>query len=370
MVIAHLLAFFNPGLRGLRSIEDVFDSPRLRRSYRSPRIPHSTLADAQRLFDPKLLLPLIRDLRDRIHIRGRRGRCRLDGITEKLLAVDGSFFVVAPRIAWALFNKASRKEGKHRDIRKGQVRLHLQFDVFDGLPEHASLTEGQGSEVKALMENLRSGALYVLDRGFQTYALPADILAAKSDFVVRLRKSATYEECKILPLTAQDRADGVIQDTAITLGGHPSAGKPLPRLRRVEIRTTSRDGQPGAMVLLSNRFDLSASMIAMIYRHRWQVELFFRWLKCVAHFEHFFSESADGMTIQVYVAIIGTLLIALETGARPNQYDYAMMSFVISGAMPLDEALEVMARRRAERARAAEWQRRYNAKKAARKNAT
>jgi hypothetical protein len=119
------------------------------------------------------------------------------------------------------------------------------------------------------------------------------------------------------------------------------------------------------MRLLTNRLDLDAWMIALIYQHRWQVELFFRWLKCTAHFNHFFSEDEGGMTLQVYVTMIGLLLIAIETGAKPSKYDLALLSAAFSGLMPMDGALEIAARRRAERKRAAEWQKAYNARKKA-----
>ena len=101
-------------------------------------------------------------------------------------------------------------------------------------------------------------------------------------------------------------------------------------------------------------------MIALIYQHRWQVELFFRWLKSSAHFHHFFSESESGMTFQAYVMMIGLLLIALDTQARPSKYDYAIMSMVHSGLMDLDSALQIAARRRRERRRAAERQKKKN----------
>ena len=97
----------------------------------------------------------------------------------------------------------------------------------------------------------------------------------------------------------------------------------------------------------------------MIYKHRWQVELFFRWLKCMAHLEHFFSESPQGMTLQLYVTLIATLLIALETGARPSVYDFSLMSLVMSGLASLEEALVVAAKRRAERERAARRRREH-----------
>ncbi len=108
-------------------------------------------------------------------------------------------------------------------------------------------------------------------------------------------------------------------------------------------------------------------MIGVLYRHRWQIELFFRWLKCTANFKHFFAESPNGITLQAYAAIIGTLLIALETQSRPSVYDYAMMSQVMAGWVTLDEARPVLERRRKERARAAAWQKTYNARKRAKK---
>ena len=96
------------------------------------------------------------------------------------------------------------------------------------------------------------------------------------------------------------------------------------------------------------------------------MELFFRWLKCLVNFRHFFAESENGVVRrggQVLVVLIGTLLLALATGARPNSYDWAMMTHVASGLLPADaEFYRILARRRAERQRAAAWQRAYRAR--------
>jgi len=135
------------------------------------------------------------------------------------------------------------------------------------------------------------------------------------------------------------------------------------------VTYTDREGTSSSLTLLTNRLDLPAWMIALIYQHRWQVELFFRWLKCVANFSHFFSESQTGMTLQIYATLIGLLLIAVETKAKPSKYDYALLSVAVMSSEPMDEALAIAAKRRAERARAAEWQRQYNAKRAAAKAA-
>ena len=125
MVVAHLLAFFNPMIKGLRGIEDIFEHRRVRQRHGMPRLPKSTVSDAQRVFDPSLLLPLIDSLVERAQIQPHDKR--LDTLTQKLLAVDGSFFAVAPRIAWALYNQSEAV-----GIRKGQVRIHVDFDVLKG----------------------------------------------------------------------------------------------------------------------------------------------------------------------------------------------------------------------------------------------
>jgi hypothetical protein len=314
-------------------------------------LPKSTLSDAQSLFDPQLLLPLIQSLRRRAGIRDHDAR--LDVITRELLAVDASFFTVAPRIAWAIYNGSG----------KGNVRLHVQFNVLDALPDHVTLTHGQGSETQQLRESLRHNCFYVGDRGFQDYTLFEDILGAHSDFLVRLRKSARVKVLQEHPLTPADQAVGIRRDTLIHLGWRDDQTPRLPHLRLVEVTFTTREGKQETLLLLTNRLDLPAWLIALIYQHRWQVELFFRWLKCMAHFEHFFSETLNGMTLQVYVTLIGLLLIAIETGAKPSKYDYALMSLAVNGLFSIDSALEIAARRRAERKRAAEWQKAYNARK-------
>ena len=98
LVVAHLLAFFNPALHSLRRIEDVFGLPGVQRRLGMPAAPKSTVADAQRLFDPELLKPILEDLKGRLKIQPHDAR--LDDLTRQLTAVDGTFFAVAGRIAW------------------------------------------------------------------------------------------------------------------------------------------------------------------------------------------------------------------------------------------------------------------------------
>jgi len=363
LVVAHLLCFFNPQVKGLRSVEDIFNLPGIQARYGAPRLPKSTVADAQAVFDPHLLRPILDSLIEKAGTQPHDAR--LDAVTQKLLAVDGSFFTVAPRIAWALYNKSAGKGGSS----KGHVRAHVQFDIRLGLPVETTLTDGHAAEWKQLRQTLRADCFYVMDRGFQAYELFADILDVGSDFLVRLRKNACCEIVETQPLTAADQAAGIVSDDVVRIGWRDDRTATLPPLRRVAVRYTDRDGKAATLNLLTNRLDLPAWMIGLIYQHRWQIELFFRWLKCIANFSHFFSESQAGMTLQIYVTLIGLLLIAIETGAKPSQYDYTLLSVAAMSREPMDDVLAVAAHRRAERARAAEWQRQYNAKKKAAKNA-
>lgn len=348
VVVAHLIAFFNPLVESLRLVENVFEQPRARRLFKLPAVRRSTLSDAQRVFDPALLPPIVDDLARRVE-RTPRG-AGLDELTRQIVAVDATFFEVAARIVWALPH--------NQNATRGSVQMCLHFDVFDGVPKGFTLIPGDQYEGTELGRNIRANTLYLLDRAYQSYNRLDAIAAADSDFVVRLRRSAHFCVQDDRPLTAEDRLAGVQHDRVVTpVDRHYRFAVPV---RLVEI-TVAGAAEP--IRLLTNRLDLSAALIGQLYRHRWQIELFFRWLKCVVKQQHFLSESPTGITIQLYVALIGTLLIALEIGTRPSKYDYVMLSLVANGLLSYDEARPVMERRRAERARAAAWQRQYNARK-------
>jgi hypothetical protein len=359
LLIAHLVAFFSPALQSLRRLEDVFDHPAARRKYGLPRLPHSTVSDAQALFDPALLTPLVEDLRARVAEGPHEPR--LDALTRKLLAVDGTFFTLAPRVWWAVYTKPNgtprqpAKQNQH-----GNVRVDVHFNVRTGVPETAVVSDGRTPEYRTLVENLQPDAFYVLDRAYHSYQMMADIVAAGSDFLVRLRSDMQFTGLTEEAVTARDWAAGVRHVATVQVcssrGASAWGGTPL---RLVELM--GADGS--AVRLLTNRVDLSADLVALLYRHRWQVELFFRWLKCLVNFRHFFAESERGVAWQVLVALIGTLLLALATGSRPSSYDWALMTHVASGLLPADtEFAAILARRRAQRARAAETQAAYRAR--------
>ena len=340
ILIAHLVAFFNPVAASLRRIEDVFESPQARRRFGLPQVPRSTLSDAQALYDPALLAPLIEELKSRLPKLPHDPR--LDEVTRQLTVVDGTFFAMLPRVLWALHHKHDHRKAPDP---RGHVRVDLHLDLLHGTPEAAVVSGSALSEHASLAQHARPGRFYVLDRGYQSYAMLQAILDAPSDFLVRFRHDQAFDMLAQRPLSADDRLAGVVSDCDIRIHGHRAEqGLKDPSLRRIEIQP-AEDAEP--VILLTNRTDLPAELLALIYRHRWQIELFFRWLKCLAGFGHFLSESQAGVSLQIYAALIGTLLLAVWTGSKPSVYAFSTMNAVMNGLIAADEAPAIIARRMA-----------------------
>jgi IS4 transposase len=110
-------------------------------------------------------------------------------------------------------------------------------------------------------------------------------------------------------------------------------------VRVVEVETGKTDLQGKAEVLLlaTDRLDLDAELVALGYRFRWQIELFFRWLKCILGCRHLLSTSPNGVVIQVYLAIIASLLISLWSGRKPTKRTFEMICHYFSGWASLQE---------------------------------
>ena len=152
-----------------------------------------------------------------------------------------------------------------------------------------------------------------------------------------------------LSLTAQDVEAGVIADELVELTGRDA---PAGLFRRVTILITDRNGKPQTIRLLSNLIDaqtIAAHVIGAAYKLRWQIELFFKWLKCFARMDHLLSTSRNGITTQLYIAVIAVLLMCVQTGRRVSIYALHALSRVANGQMSLQQAMELIAQRERER---------------------
>src|SRR5437763_8394928 len=211
--------------------------------------------------------------------------------------------------------------------------MHVHFEVLRGIPVQVTVTAGVDAETAQLRQALTAGRLYVVDRGYADYQLFQDIVDTGSSFIGRIRDNAVWELVEERPVSAAARAAGVQSDRVVWLGGDKSGAVFKQVLRIVAVATGKQDanGRPEVLLLATDRLDLEAELVALGYRFRWSVELFFRWFKCVLGRRHLLAQSQNGVTIQVYVAMIASLLLSLWVGKRPTKRTYEMFCLYFGG---------------------------------------
>lgn len=315
-----LLFFFNPICSSLRSLQQASCLKNVQKKLGCRRTSMGSLSEAAGVFDAEALPAIVSELAEQVlPLHTGKDAKLLEGLT----AVDGSLLPALPKMAWALW-----VDEKHR-----AAKLHLHFDVFKGVPCYATVTEGNGNEKKQLRAALQPGRLYVIDRGYAEYQLFQDIIDTLSSFIGRIRNNAVYETIEERPLSKQAKDAGVISDRVVKLGCAQSGTVLKQSLRIVEVATgkTDSQGRPIVLRLATNCLDLDAAWIALGYKYRWTVELFFRWFKCILGCKHLLSNCQNGVTIQVYLALIASLLVVLWTGHKPNKRTFEMLCLYFQG---------------------------------------
>jgi hypothetical protein len=321
-----LLYFFSPVLTSLRGLQQATGLDKVQKLLGCGRVSLGALSEAGRVFDPEPLRAIVADLAQQV------APAQLPHEWEALrhlTAVDGSLLPALPRMAWALW-----LDPQHR-----AAKMHLQFEVLRGIPVAVTVTDGNASEVAQLRRTLQAGRLYVLDRGYAEYQLFQDIHDADSSFIGRLRDNAVWTLVEERPVSAAAQAAGVRSDRVVWLGG-PQSGRVFHQpVRVLEIATGKMDvhGRAERLLLCTDRLDLDAELVALAYRFRWSVELFFRWLKCILGCRHLLGESLQGLTIQVYVALLASLLITLWTGRKATKRTFEMFCFYLQGWASAEE---------------------------------
>jgi hypothetical protein len=314
-----LLYFFTPALTSMRALQEATGWEKTRKKLGIQSTSLGSLSEAATIFEASHLEPIIHELAAQaVPLSSGREAEALKGLT----AVDGSVFAGMSRMAWALGNKPENRAAK----------LHLHFDVLKGVPCQAAVTPAACSEPGQLEAMLQPDRLYVLDRGYADYELFARIVAAGSSLVARVKDSTAFTVEQERPLDAAAVKAGVIRDVVLSRLGTSHHKDHLKRkMRLVIVRTIDRDGKANELWLITDRLDLDADLVALAYRYRWTVELFFRWLKCILGARHLIAHSRNGVTLQMYAALIVSLLIVLRVGRKPTKRTYETIQFYLIG---------------------------------------
>ena len=315
-----LLYFFNPILTSLNGLQQVSGLEKVQRVTGSRRVSKGSLSEAQGVFDPTLLEGIFAELVERVApVTPPQEWAALKDLT----AVDGSLLPACSRMAWALWVDEDNRAAK----------MHVHFEVLRGIPVKVTVTEGNGSETFQLRGTLTKERLYVVDRGYADYQLFQDIIDAGSSFIGRLRSNAVWEVVEERPVSPAAYQAGVRSDRIVWLGCASSGQVFKQKLRVVAVDTgkTDLNGVPEVLLLATDKLELAAELVSVGYRFRWSVELFFRWYKCIVGRRHLLCESAKGLTIQIYVGMIASLLISLWAGKKATKRTYEMFCLYFAG---------------------------------------
>lgn len=317
-----LFGLFNPIIKTMRGLCAASHLKRVQEEVCARPVSLGSFSEAQAVFDPELLRQVFIGLSGEISTSW--GDDRLAHLADRLKLVDGSLLPALPRMHWALWQNDSNRAAK----------LHLKFTVLRQAPDDAKVTHGNSCERKALLDLIKEGEVIVGDRYYGLdYSYFSELQKRGASCVIRIRNNPRMEIVEEMPLTAADRAAGVTWQGRVKLG-EKWQGEPI-RVVKVEV--------DGKTLLLATDLEMEAELIALIYRYRWQVELFFKWLKSILGCRHLMAESPDGVAIQIYSALIAALMLQLLTGKRPGKRAMELIQLYLMGYAELEEVITLLA---------------------------
>lgn len=331
-IALELLFFFNPIVSSMRGLVEASKLKKVQQSLNLHPTSLGSFSEAGGVFDAELLKPIIQELGR--ELKPLRHDGRLDGLPGVLTAVDGTELSALATLAG-------------RAIEGREIKLHTHFEVLKGVPVEMDLTAAGESEVENLLSHLLPNRVYVKDRGYACFRLLQGIHDANSWFVCRIRDNSVYKVLEERPLSPEAKAAGVLCDQIVQLGCEGKSKELKQPVRLVKIACTphcksghtARGGpeQGDCLLIATNLLELPAEVLGLVYHKRWDIELFFRFFKHILGCRHLLSHRANGIEIQVYLAIIACMLIALWTGKKPTLRTVEMLRFYFTGWATLEE---------------------------------
>lgn len=318
-----LFSLFNPVADTMRGLCHASRMGRVQGAVAGGPVSLGSFSEAQHVFDPGLLNEVLRELiRDRPDVFGDE---RVKKYVTELTSTDATLWRMLPRVAWAMF-----------DYRGNQsIRFHLQYDVFKQIPSDWEITEAAVCERKVFKKHIKKGSFHVADRYYgHDYKLIGQMLELGASFALRLFNSAHFVEIgEPRQLTAADHRENVVKDVDVRLGKNGDG----PLVRLVTIRANGH-----LFLIITDRRDIPAELISLIYKYRWQIELFFKWVKCILKCRHFIAESRNGVAIQIYCALIAAVMLTGIKNKRPTKREMESLRFYFMGYATDEELLSFL----------------------------
>ena len=338
-IALQLLFFFNPVVTSMRGLVQASTLKKVQQKLGVAPTSLGSFSEAGSVFDAQLLKPIISELG--AQLKPLPHDARLNNLPGILTAVDGTELSALAKLAGLM-------------IQGRDIKLHTHFEPLNGVPVDIDLTAAKDSEIDNLFKRLVPGRVYVKDRGYACFRLFQAIVDIGSHFVCRIRDNSVYEVIEDRPLSTPAKAAGIVSDQIVRLGCDSKRDELKQPLRVIRIACTphrKRSGGTGGtggtgrggpeqgecLLIATNLMQTPAEVVGLIFRQRWTVEIFFRFFKHVLGCRHLLSHRHNGIEIQVYMAIIACMLIALWTGRKPTLRTVEMIRFYFIGWADADE---------------------------------
>jgi hypothetical protein len=290
-------------------------------------ISHSTLADANHNRDWHIYADLAQLLIKRARVLYQNEPLAID-LDETVYALDSTTIDLCLNLfPWARFRRT-----------KAAIKLHTLLDLRGSIPSFLSISDGKRADVRVLDELLlEAGSFYVMDRGYVDFQRLYAFVVALAFFVTRTKSRIQFNR---LNSHLVDPGTGVRSDQTVRLR-HPASARRYPdKLRRVHYVDPDTEK---SLTFLTNNFALPAVVIAQLYKSRWKVELFFKWIKQNLRIKHFYGTSDNAVKTQVWISICVYVLVAILKKQLQIQGSLSCILQILSvnafEKVPLDQLL-------------------------------
>jgi Transposase DDE domain len=348
-VILVLLQMLNPLIGSVHVLQQASSLGKISEQLGVRRFSLGSFSESVRVFDPQKLKAVVLELAQDLQPFNADPRLA-SHLDHALIIADGTVLDAISTVAAAMWVPFQDGTAKHA------WKLHAQFDFDRFIPCDVELTDarntGKSDEKNVLRSKLKKDCCYVTDRWFAQFTLFNEIDAIGSSYVCRAKENSVFRVEEERLLSDEALKAGVVRDAVVAMGlSSKPKDKPDHAMRIVVIEAkphakrggrrgkTAGPGNKGTIVIVTNLLHVPAEIIALIYQHRWAIEVFFRFFKQILGCRHLLSHKPEGIQIQVYCAIIACMIVNLWTGRRPNKLTVTMLAWYFAGVATEREVL-------------------------------